>query len=134
MASLWNDIKKNVGDWATKAADKATEFSRDAADKAEELTKLGKVKLDIFQINREIEKQFTKLGGTVYEKILEQKKNIESDESVINSVEEIRNLEKKLRVKEEEYKKIKEVSKPEPKPAEKPKPKSPKKPHAAKPK
>ncbi|MFA4838209.1 MAG: hypothetical protein WC703_01865 [Candidatus Neomarinimicrobiota bacterium] len=132
MASLWNDIKKNLGDWATKAADKATEFSREAADKAEELTKLGKVKLDIFQINREIEKQFTKLGGIVYDMVSEKKKNIESGESVIASVEEIRNLEKRLREKEDYYKKIKEGPKSEPQPAEKPKPEPPKKPRKAK--
>ena len=106
MASLWNDIKKNLGGWAAKAADKATEFSRDAAEKAEELTRLGKVKLDIFQINREIEKQFVKLGGIVYDMVSEQKKNIESSESIISLVEEIRNLEKKLRKKEEDYKNI----------------------------
>lgn len=110
MASLWNDVKKNLGEWASKAAGKAAEFSRDAADKAEELTKLGKVKLDIFQTNREVEKQFTKLGGIVYDLISDKKTNIEADEKVAASVKVIQNLEKALRGKENEYKNIKEKS------------------------
>lgn len=110
MTSLWNDVKKNLGEWASKAAGKAVEFSRDAADKAEELTKLGKVKLDIFQTNREVEKQFTKLGGIVYDLISDKKTNIEADEKVVASVKVIQNLEKALREKENEYKNIKEKS------------------------
>ncbi len=112
MANLWGDIKKGLGEWVTKAADKAGEFTREAADKAEEVTKLGKVKLDIFQIKRDIEKQFSELGGTVYQLIEDKKtKDFEKNENVKACLTAISDLEKKLKEKEKQYKSIQETSK-----------------------
>ncbi|MBN2602108.1 MAG: hypothetical protein JXR87_08950 [Candidatus Marinimicrobia bacterium] len=111
MTNLWGDIKKNLGEWVTKAADKAGEFTRDAADKAEEVTKLGKVKLDIFQTKRDIEKQFAELGGTVYQLIQDKKsKDFEKNENVKTCLAVIKDLEKKLKDKEKQYKSIQEAS------------------------
>jgi len=111
MANLWGDIKKSLGEFVTKAADKAGELTREAADKAEEVTKLGKVKLDIFQIKRDIEKQFSELGGTVYQMILDKKtKDLEKDAKVKAYVTAIGNLEKKMKEKEAQYKQIQEES------------------------
>lgn len=108
MSTLLEDVKKGLGDWFSKAADKAGEFSRDAADKAEEVTKLGKVKLDSFQIKRDIEKLFSNLGGTVYHLITEEKaKNIEGDSKVQSILKEVKELEKNLKLKEKEYESIK---------------------------
>jgi hypothetical protein len=111
MANLWGDIKKSLGEFVTKAADKAGELTREAADKAEEVTKLGKVKLDIFQIKRDIEKQFSELGGTVYQMILDKKtKDLEKDEKIKACIAAIGNLEKKMKEKEAQYKQIQEES------------------------
>jgi hypothetical protein len=112
MTDLWGDIKKSLGEWATKAADKAGELTREAADKAEEVTKLGKVKLDIFQIKRDIEKQFAELGGMVYKLILDKKtKDFEKNENVKSCLNIIKDLEKKLKEKENLYKTIQKASK-----------------------
>ena len=114
MTNLWGDVKKSLGEWVTKAADKAGEFTREAADKAEEVTKLGKVKLDIFQTKRDIEKQFAELGGTVYQLIQDKKtKDFEKNENVKTCLSVIKNLEKKLKDKEKQYKSIQEDSKAE---------------------
>jgi len=111
MTNLWGDIKKSLGEWAAKAADKAGEFTREAADKAEEVTKLGKVKLDIFQIKRDIEKQFADLGGMVYQLILDKKtKDFEKNENVKSCLTVIQELEKKLKEKEKLYKTIQKTS------------------------
>lgn len=109
MANLWGDIKKSLGEFVTKAADKAGEFTREAADKAEEVTKLGKVKLDIFQVKRDIEKQFSELGGIVYQLILDKKtKDLEKDGKVMACITAIGSLEQKMREKEAQYKQIQE--------------------------
>ena len=114
MSNLWGDIKKNLGEIVSKAADKAGEFTREAADKAEEVTKLGKVKLDIFQIKRDIEKQFAELGGTVYQLIEEKKtKDLEKNENIKTCLSVVKDLEKKLKEKEKQYKSIQEIGKTE---------------------
>lgn len=112
MTDLWSDIKKSLGEWASKAANKAGELTREAADKAEEVTKLGKVKLDIFQIKRDIEKQFAELGGMVYQLILDKKtKDFEKNENVKSHLNVIKDLEKKLKEKEKLYKNIQKAGK-----------------------
>ncbi len=67
MASkLWDDVRKSLQDLGNLAAEKGKVFSKAAADKAEELTRTGKLKLDILQVNREIDHLFSQLGGKVY--------------------------------------------------------------------
>jgi len=126
MAGIWDDIKKGVGGFASKAAEKAGELTREAAEKAEEMTQLGKVKLDIFQIKRDIDKKYTELGGVVYGLLNQGKKvNLAADEKVTALVSDVKNLEKQLQIKEEQYQKIRNASKDEKsKPAEPPAPES----------
>ncbi|HPD25730.1 MAG TPA: hypothetical protein P5078_01705 [Candidatus Marinimicrobia bacterium] len=112
MTSIWDDIKKSVGGFASKAAEKAGELSREAAEKAEEMTQLGKIKLDIFQIKKDIDKNYTELGRVVYGLLNQNTKgNLIKNEKVASLVNSIKELEKKLKDKEAQYYKIQESSK-----------------------
>ena len=114
MAALWNDLKKGVSNLASKAAVKASEITREAADKAEEMTKLGKVKLDIFQLKRDIDKKMTELGQTVYALLNEtEEAQFTRNEKVKAIVEDIKALELKVKEKENQYQQIKEAAKTE---------------------
>ncbi len=70
MGDLWEKIRKSVIDGV-----------QIAAEKTEELTKLGKIKIEILNIKRKISKNFTELGSITYEAIKEgtTKKELESD-------------------------------------------------------
>lgn len=121
MASLWDDVKKSLGEWVAKAADKAGEFTKEAVGKAGETTKLGKIRLDIFQVKRDIEKNFADLGGTVYHLVTEEKvKNVEKEEKVTTIIEKIKELEKKLKEKEAEYEEVRKSTQKTEQPKEKP--------------
>ena len=111
MTGTFGNFKKTFGDWFSKAADKAEEFTREAAGKAEEVTKLGKVKLDVFQIKRDMEKKFAELGKNAFQLIEEKKENnIEKDAELLQIIQEIADLKKRQIDKEAEYQKIKESS------------------------
>jgi hypothetical protein len=142
MSTLWEDVKKSLGEWFSKAADKAGEITREAADKAEEMTKLGKVKLEIFQLKRDIERDFCDLGGEVFHLVAEEKTTqVEQNQKVISLIAKIKGLEAEMKKKDREYQQIKksgerkstEKSGPEPAAPKPPKAKkstSPKKPKA----
>ncbi len=97
MSTLWDDITKTI---------------RDSVDtvvgKTEELTKIGKIKVDVINIKRNIEKQFAELGGTVYHLIEEKKTSITSNADVKTIVEKVKNLEEQLNAKNEELANVKE--------------------------
>lgn len=78
-------------------------------DKTEEYSKIGKLKVDIFTIKRNIEKQFTELGGRAYD-ILNGDKTaaVQDDEEIKKIVEDIQSLEKQLNEKQVEIDKVKE--------------------------
>ena len=77
-------------------------------DKTEEYTKIGKLKVDIFTIKRNIEKQFTELGGRVFEVLTgDDPKSVQKDEQVTTLVEEIQSLESDLKEKEAEIERVK---------------------------
>jgi hypothetical protein len=63
MSKIWEDIRKSIKDLGKEAATKTGEFTKIARDKAEEVTKIGKVKLEILQIKRDIDRYYSELGG-----------------------------------------------------------------------
>ncbi|MEO0096561.1 MAG: hypothetical protein ABIK78_00485 [candidate division WOR-3 bacterium] len=95
MPSLWEKVKNWLED-TTKQVLKETE----------DLSKKGRIKIQISSLNREIDKKFSYLGGLIYQMINEGKMNIAEDENVREVINEIKRLEEELKLKEEEYKKV----------------------------
>jgi len=96
MEDLWKKIKKSVIEGATYAA-----------EKTEELTKFGKVKIEILNIKRKISSKFSELGGITYGAIKEKNldKEMKSDR-VKSVVEEVEKLEAQLEAKEKQYEEL----------------------------
>lgn len=77
-------------------------------DKTEEYSKIGKLKVDIFGIKRNIEKQFVELGGRVFELMTAATPtDINADEECRKIVETVKSLETQLQEKEVEIAKVK---------------------------
>jgi len=89
MASLWERVKKGLVV---------------AAEKTDEFTKMGKLKIDIAGTHRKIEQNFEELGGKVYDitKTGKRKKAVTDDKDISKLIEKIKGLEKELGEKEEE--------------------------------
>tara|TARA_B100000287_G_scaffold201031_1_gene189820 strand:+ start:6325 stop:6729 length:405 start_codon:yes stop_codon:yes gene_type:complete len=66
MNKLWDDLKDNMKEWGASAVEKAEEISRVAVAKGEEFTKISKIKIDIMQLEKEITKDYEKLGKLVH--------------------------------------------------------------------
>ncbi len=98
MSPLWEDIKKKLKEGVTVAA-----------EKTEEYTKIGKVKVEILNINRNIDKTFTNLGREVYT-LIDKKKGAEisKNKKVIELVTKIKDLKTSLAAKEAEIEAIKQ--------------------------
>jgi len=100
MDTLWNKVKKNLVDWYETAYDKTDEMAR-----------IGKKKVEITGLNRSIEKHFSEMGGRLYDLIVEQghRGNRTADDDVLlRLVTDVKELEKRLRQKEEEIESIKD--------------------------
>ncbi len=103
MDTLWNRVKKNLVDWYEMAYDKTDEMAR-----------IGKKKVEITGLNRSIEKHFSEMGGRVYDLIVEQGhrgNRTADDDAVQRLIAEVKELESRLRQKEEEIESIKDVRK-----------------------
>lgn len=114
---LWEDIKKTVKEGVSIAA-----------EKTEEYTKIGKIKVEILNINRNIDKTFTELGREVYTLITKGKKAELAKNAKVNELmTKIGELKASLKAKEAEIETIKKeepseaVKEPEPSAAQKPK-------------
>ena len=93
MENLWGKIKKSVIEGASYAA-----------EKTEELTKLGKLKIKILNVKRKISGQFSELGSITFEAIKAEtvEKELASD-TVKALIETIKELESELETKEKQY-------------------------------
>jgi len=85
-----------------------------ASDITSEYTKIGRIKIDIVGIKKEIEEKMIELGGRVYENYTDNKSiNFENKEQIIKILNDISSLEselKKSEIKLEEIKKLDETS------------------------
>ncbi len=92
MADLWEDIQKTIREGMTTIA-----------EKTEELTKIGRAKVEILNIKRQIERRFTELGGKVYHLIAEEgSARVASNSEVKDLIAAIKQLEKQLEDKRKE--------------------------------
>ncbi len=95
--TLWNRIRKTVMEGVTTAAEKTEEF-----------TNIGKAKLDVLAIKRKISKQFTELGGLVYEGVkTKTPENTFKTSEVKVIISHLAELEKELDEKEKKYNELK---------------------------
>ena len=79
------------------------------AKKTDEYTKIGKIKVDIIGIKRDIDKQFNSLGANVYRLIVEESNTrVASNEEVKKILEKTKELNKTLTEKKEELEKVRE--------------------------
>ena len=66
MSKLWDDLKENMKDWSSSAVEKAEEMSRIAMAKTEEMTRISKIKFEIHQLQRDMNKAYEQLGKLAY--------------------------------------------------------------------
>ena len=98
MGTLFEDIRDGIRDGIELFV-----------DKTEEYTKIGKLKVDILGIKRNIEKLFSELGGRTYELLSnDEKSDVAADSEVERLVQNLKEQEEKLDAKKNEIKIVKE--------------------------
>jgi len=97
---MLEDIKKGL--WASLQT---------AGIKTAEYTRIGKIKIDIFALKKEIEDKFLELGGRVYHLMAEEKRlDVEKDVNVIRVINELKELESELGRYNQELENVKHKS------------------------
>ena len=95
-ASLWEDLKKNVKAGVSTAA-----------EKTEEYTKIGKLKVEILNTNRNLEKGFADIGREVHNVLTAGKKlDPLKNETFKELIEKVNALKADVQAKEKEIEQI----------------------------
>lgn len=77
------------------------------ARKTDEYTKIGKIKVEIIGIKRDVEKKFGELGGRTFQLIVEEgNSKIAANDEVKSIIEAIKELNEKLSIKKAELDKV----------------------------
>jgi hypothetical protein len=97
MTTLWEKIKKNVVDTINETL-----------DKTEELTSVGRIKLEILQLDHQLEEQYSQLGKYVHKHWHKLTKGIEQDRKFTSLNNKIKDLEEDIWKKQKELGRIRE--------------------------
>jgi predicted nucleic acid-binding Zn-ribbon protein len=97
MTTLWEKIKKNVVDTINETL-----------DKTEELTSVGRIKLEILQLEHQLEEQCSQLGKYVHKHRHKLTKGFEQDRKFTSLNNKIKDLEEDIRKKQKELRRIRE--------------------------
>ena len=109
MSKLWDDLKDNMKDWSVTAVEKAEEMSKIAVAKTEEMTRISKVKFEIHQLHREMNKVYENLGKLVFEHTkTEHMASFSGNKDFFSLVNKIEDLKAKIKMKEKDIDDIKE--------------------------
>ena len=108
MSKLWDDLKDNMKDWSTSAVEKAEEMSRIAMAKTEEMTRISKIKFEIHQLQRDMNKAYEKLGKLAYLQIKEDNMaTFSGNNDFFQIVSKAESLAEKIYIKKQEIENIK---------------------------
>ena len=108
MSKLWDDLKDNMKDWSTSAVEKAEEMSRIAMAKTEEMTRISKIKFEIHQLHRDMNKAYEKLGILAYSQIKEDNMaSFSGNNDFFQIVSKVESLAEQIQKKKEEIENIK---------------------------
>ena len=109
MSKLWDDLKDNMKDWSVTAVEKAEEMSKIAVAKTEEMTRISKVKFEIHQLHREMNKVYENLGKLAFEHTKnEHMASFSGNKDFFDLVNKIEDLKVKIKMKEKDIDDIKE--------------------------
>ena len=109
MSKLWDDLKDNMKDWSVTAVEKAEEMSKIAVAKTEEMTRISKVKFEIHQLHREMNKVYENLGKLVFEHTkTEHMASFSGNKDFFNLVNKIEDLKARIEMKKKDIADIKE--------------------------
>jgi len=96
MTDFWDSLKKNLSDGIKKVS-----------AKTEELTQIGRLKIEVIAVKRDIEKSFIELGGRIYHQFdQDDSYDLKKDENIQNLIKNIKDLEKKMKKLEKEIAKV----------------------------
>jgi len=97
MANLWEDVKNAIVDGYVYAA-----------DKAEEVSQIGKARMEILRFNRKIARTMSEIGGRVFEVYEEgEQAGLAEDAQIREAVGTIRDYRVEIRRLEGEIEKVK---------------------------
>ena len=66
MATILDNLSENLKTWTNTAASRAGEITKAAANKAEELGKIGRLKMEVYQLQRQRQRFMGDLGEVAY--------------------------------------------------------------------
>ena len=108
MSKLWDDLKENMKDWSTSAVEKAEEMSRIAMAKTEEMTRISKIRFEIHQLQREINKAYEKLGKLAYSHTKQDHMaTFSGNTEFFEIVTKVEDIKEEIKLKKDEIEKIK---------------------------
>tara|TARA_X000001036_G_C20471680_1_gene721824 strand:- start:88 stop:525 length:438 start_codon:yes stop_codon:yes gene_type:complete len=108
MSKLWDDLKDNMKDWSVSAVEKAEEMSKIAVAKTEQMTRISKVKFEIHQIYREMDKVYADLGKLAYKHTKnDHMATFSGNKDFFDLVSKIEDLKLKVNAKESQISEIK---------------------------
>ncbi len=85
--ALWKKIKTKISQNVQLAGNKTVE-----------ITKVGRIKIDVLALKKEIEEKLVELGGRVYHLSIEGGKiDVNSDKKILQLIEQIKELEVELK-------------------------------------
>jgi len=98
--TLFEKIRKGIIDGFHAASDITSEY-----------TKIGRTKIDILGVKKEIEEKMLELGGRVYDVMTRagSNLNLENEEKINDLIKEIKNLEIELKKYEEKLEQIRNL-------------------------
>ena len=97
MSVMWENIVGQLGKWSQVISNRSRYYFKKVKNKGEELTRIGKIQLEIEKYKRELKSKYTDLGKLVYKNFSEESENYLETEEFKKLTKDINSLELVIR-------------------------------------
>lgn len=111
---MLDNLTSNIKAWTSSAATKAGELTRAAANKAEELGKIGRLKMEVYQLERQEHRYLADLGRITHKLLQEDKapRALAEEERVIKLIGKLDDVGSRIKAKQSDIEAATKVDKP----------------------
>lgn len=106
VAEKGKGITASISEKTPEIAEKTKQIATSVVEKASDTVTIGKLKVKLYNLNRQVEKGLSKIGGRTFEILSQKQTDVYQDEEVLALIKDLKNVKKEIKTAENEMENV----------------------------
>ena len=106
VAEKGKGITASISEKTPEIAEKTKQIATSVVEKTGETVTIGKLKVKLYNLNRQVEKGLSKIGGRTFEILNQKQADVYQDEEILALIKNLEKVKNEIKTAEKEMKKV----------------------------